>query len=102
VAQSIIWSQEALDDIDSIAAFIAKDSVYHAQRVVEQLFELGDSITENYLLGREVPELGMEQIRERFLYSYRIIYENTPDNIQVLAVIHGRKLLESEPRFDNH
>ena len=35
------------------------------------------------------------QVRERFLYSYRVIYEVRPDRIEVLAVLHGRRLLES-------
>ena len=47
------------------------------------------------LAGRAVPELRDAQVRERFLYSYRVIYEVRPDRIEVLAVLHGRRLLES-------
>jgi len=39
-------------------------------------------------------------VRERFLYSYRLIYELTAETIHVLAVIHGKRLLESDERFD--
>ena len=37
----------------------------------------------------------MTTVRERFVYSYRIIYEIRGAEIEILAVIHGRRLLES-------
>jgi plasmid stabilization system protein ParE len=101
MAAALIWSTEALDDIDAVAEFIARDSLHHAQRVVERLLELGDQVLEHPLAGRVVPELGATHVRERFLYSYRLIYEIQPERIEVLAVLHGRRLLESiEERFD--
>jgi toxin ParE1/3/4 len=89
------WSDEAIEDIDAIARFIARDSPYHAQRVVEAVFELGEVIAAHPLAGRVVPELGDAQLRERFLYSYRVIYEVHAERIDVLALLHGRRLLES-------
>nr|WP_232210543.1 type II toxin-antitoxin system RelE/ParE family toxin [Nitrococcus mobilis] len=51
--------------------------------------------------GRMVPELGQPAVRERFIYSYRLIYEILPETLHILAVIHGRRLLESiEDRFE--
>jgi toxin ParE1/3/4 len=60
----VVWSQEALDDVDSIASYISRDSLNHAQRVVETLFELGDSLVEHPQRGRIVPELNNPQVRE--------------------------------------
>lgn len=95
MARALIWSDEALDDIDAIAQFIARDSEHHARRVVETLFALGDAITEQPLAGRIVPELGNREVRERFLYSYRLIYEIADEQIAVVAVLHGRRLIDS-------
>lgn len=95
MAQSVIWSQQALDDADAIAAYISRDSPFHAQRVVEELFALADSIVEQPKIGRVVPELKNAAVRERFLYSYRLIYELHKAKIEILAVIHGKRLLES-------
>jgi len=100
MAQTLIWSREALDDIDGIAEYISRDSLYHAQQVAERLFELGESLREYPKIGRVVPELGDTQVRECFLYSYRLIYELKDEEIHVLAVIHGKRLLESAGRFD--
>ncbi len=100
MAQTLIWSHEALDDIDRIAEYISRDSRYHAQQVVERLFDLADELPANPKLGRIVPELADRNVRERFLYSYRLIYELQGEVIHVLAVIHGKRLLESIERFE--
>jgi toxin ParE1/3/4 len=46
-------------------------------------------------MGRVVPELANPAIREHFIYSYRVIYQVSGDDVQVLSVIHGRRLLDS-------
>ena len=52
-------------------------------------------------MGRRVPELRQDRVREQFIYSYRIVYEIQGEDLQVLAVIHGKRLLESvAERFD--
>lgn len=99
MAQALIWSNEALDDIDSIAAYIHRDSPYHAQLVVERILEGGFSLPEQPRQGRVVPEVENPNVRERFIYSYRLIYEIKEREIHILAVIHGKRLLESTGRF---
>ena len=84
-----------MDDIDALAEYISRDSPYHAQRVVDALFELSDVIAAHPESGRVVPELSNKAVRERFLYSYRVLYEWDAETIRILAVIHGRRLLES-------
>lgn len=68
--------------------------------MAERLFELGEGLREYPKIGRVVPELGDSQVRECFLYSYRLIYELKDEEIHILAVIHGKRLLESVGRFD--
>jgi plasmid stabilization system protein ParE len=101
-ALRLIWSDAALDDIDEIAEYIHRDSPHYAQRVVEALFAATDLLPEQPRMGRVVPELGQQNIRERFVYSYRVIYEIQSEELHILAVIHGKRLLESvEDRFPN-
>jgi plasmid stabilization system protein ParE len=47
-------------------------------------------------IGRIVPELNEEIVRELSLYSYRILYEIKPTHVEVLAVIHKRRDLRPE------
>lgn len=42
-------------------------------------------------MGKVVPELGNEAIRELALYSYRILYEIKTPDIVLLALIHKRR-----------
>lgn len=91
----IAWSPEALADVEAIASYIARDSAAYAQAVVEKVLETARNVREFPLVGRIVPELGQETIRERFVYSYRLIYRIRNDTITIAAVIHGRRLLGS-------
>jgi toxin ParE1/3/4 len=95
MAAGLIWSAEALGDLDAIADYIHRDSPHHARRVVDAALDLAQSAAEQPLIGRIVPELGDPNIRERFLYSYRMLYAVGPERIEIVALIHGRRLLES-------
>lgn len=102
MADRLIWTDEALEDIDVLAEYIARDSAYYARKVAQDILALHDSILSNPRMGRVVPELGNELIRERFIYSYRVIYEIQPAEVQVLAVLHGKRLLVAvEDRFNS-
>lgn len=74
----IRWSPEAAEDIEEIAA---------ARRLMQ--FPLR---------GRKVPELTSTH-RECFIYSYRMIYRVEDNHVLIVAVIHGKRLLESVERF---
>ncbi len=63
MAPTLIWSSEALDDIDRIAEHISRDSRHHAQQVVERLFDLGKELPAHPKLGRIVPELGNTMVQ---------------------------------------
>ncbi len=100
MVKSVSWSEESLKDIDSIAEFISRDSIHHAQRVVDEIISVVETLQTQPEMGRVVPELNQIQIREHFIYSYRIIYEIADEQLHILAIIHGRRLLDNvEDRF---
>ncbi len=69
--------------------------------MVDAAIDLAQSIVEQPKMERIVPELGVPEIRERFPYSYRMLYAITPERIEIVAMIHRRRLLESaENRFE--
>jgi plasmid stabilization system protein ParE len=45
-------------------------------------------------LGRVVPELGIDNIREIIVGSYRAIYRIQQDGIQLLTLHHGARTLD--------
>lgn len=92
----IIWSPEALEDIEAIGAFIARDSEFYAESTVQKIFETTQPLLQYPRLGRVVPEIGIESIRELFVFQYRIIYDIKANEIHILTVIHGKRLLDKE------
>ncbi len=94
------WTTQSLEDINSIAEYISKDSVRYAELFVEKVFERAEILNSHPRAGRMVPELEDESIRELILLSYRIIYKIYPSRIDILTVHHSARLLENSPLFE--
>ena len=95
MAYSVVWSPEALKDVDDIASYIARDSVFYAAAVVQKILDTSRELKDFPQIGRIVPELSDEAIRERFVYSYRLIYQIHDEEILIVAIVHGKRLLGS-------
>jgi plasmid stabilization system protein ParE len=94
VARYLAWSPEAVEDIESIAAYIERDSKYYACTVVSRIVVVAESIPAHPRSGRIVPEINDPDFRERFVHKYRIIYRIESERILIAAVIHGNRQLE--------
>lgn len=98
---TVKWSPEAAEDLESIAEYIARDSEFYARSVVYKILAVSRKIPEQPMIGRIVPEIGAKEIRERFVYSYRLVYRVQNRNILIVAIIHGKRLLENvSERFE--
>ena len=91
MAIRIDWSPEAIDDIKSIAEYIERDSPFYARAVVNSIFQSVEKLSEFPGIGRIVPELGREEIREIIAYSYRVVYKIEKKRILVVAIIHSKR-----------
>ncbi len=87
------WSREAIEDLNSIGEYIAKDSIFYANSVVRKIFTTAKQIPGAVEIGRIVPEIG--KIRERFVYSYRLVYKIDDEQVLIVAIIHGKRLMEN-------
>jgi len=92
---SVKWSPEATEDLESIAEYIARDSEFYARSVVSKILAVSRKISEQPLMGRIVSEIDEKEIRERFVYSYRLVYRIQNTTITIVAIIHGKRLLEN-------
>ena len=95
MGQSVRWSPAATEDLELIAEYIARDSDFYARAVVSEILAVVGKIFEQPLIGRVVPEVGNLNIRERFVYSYRLVYRIEDEAVIIVAVIHGKRLLEN-------
>lgn len=65
-------------------------------RVVQNLVNKVEVLLELPRIGRVVPEISEENVREISQYSYRILYELIGDTIYIHGVIHQRRLFKPE------
>ena len=82
-----------MDDLDAVCLFIARDAPRYAEVFVERVLQAADRLAEFPRLGRVVPEIGQEDIREGIVRSYRIIYRLLPGDVEILTVHHGARPL---------
>lgn len=87
----VIWAPSALDDIDAIAEYIARDSVYRASLFVSRIIEAADRLQEFPMSGRVIPEIGEQSCREIFYGSYRIMYRVEGSDVWIAGVVHGAR-----------
>ena len=96
----IKWTTQSLEDINSIAEYISKDSVRYAELFVEKIFHRVEILNKHPRTGRIVPEIEDESIRELILISYRIIYKIYSSHIDILTVHHSARLLKNSSLFE--
>ena len=93
MAHRIVWSRRAIQDLEAIADYIAKDSPIYASILVRRVLNQTKLLAQFPNAGRRVPELDDEHVRELIVTSYRIIYRVENNRVTIAAVIHGRQML---------
>ena len=88
------WSERAKMNLRHIHDFIANDSKHYAKVVTRGIVGKARRLSEFPRIGKMVPEIGDENVRELHLHSYRVVYEIRPDHTYVLAVLHKQQVLQ--------
>ena len=96
MAYAVEWSPRAVEDVRTLARFIAADSEAYAATVVKKIVAATRSLETFPRAGRIVPEFGDENLREKFAYNYRIIYRVQGQTVTIAAVVHGKRPIELE------
>ncbi len=60
----IIWTETALNDINSIAEYISLDSAFYANQFVQKIFLAANKLEKYPEIGKSVPELPSYDCRE--------------------------------------
>lgn len=92
----IQWSREALERLADNQQHITVDSHERAVRFIYYLIDQAETLRDHPKMGRIVPEIGNENIRELIAENYRIIYRVTEYNIDILSVFEGHRNLRSD------
>ena len=85
----VIWTERALENLRAIFEYIALESKLYAKRVSLDVHKQAKIIDRYPFQGRKIPELDREDIREVFVYSYRVIYKIRSDKkILIMRILH--------------
>jgi len=88
----INWTFQAKNDLKAIAEYIARDSRYYAKMQIIRIRNRTKIIKKYPRIGRIVPEIDNEIIRELIEGNYRIIYKIISDNqIDILTIHHSAR-----------
>lgn len=90
----VVWTRQALEDVESIREYVARDSAHYARLLTERLVATVERLEVFPASGRVVPEVGDPALREIVEGNYRIVYRLTDDVAEVVTVFHGARLLK--------
>jgi len=68
-----------------------RTSPQYASVIVERLYHSVDRLTEHPKMGRKVPEVGHESLRELVVENYRVIYQLRDQHAEIITIVHGRQ-----------
>ena len=89
----LIWTAESLNKLIEIENFIAEDNPTAAIDFIEYLITQAETILDNPLSGRVVPEFSNIEIRELIRNNYRIVYRVKNDAIEILTIFEAHRLI---------
>ena len=87
----VIWSPNALDDVDSIADFLAKDSIQRASLFALNIINATNKLKDFAFSGRIIPEINEPNSREIIFGNYRIMYQIGNSDVLISAVVHSSR-----------
>ncbi len=89
----IIWSPQAIDDVESIRDFTGRESPHYGVLVAARIVISVERLARFPESGRIVPEFGDPMLRELLWRNYRIVYRFVVNRVEIVAVFHVARLL---------
>ena len=92
---------EAKADLKQIQEYISKDSIYYANKTINEIINKTEYLLMFPYMGRKISEFDNTNFRELIYKSYRILYK-VNSNIYILNVFHhSRDFLNSVNIINN-
>ena len=93
---SVFRTTAAVEHLLGIYERIERDSGFYARQIIDRLTQRSGQLATFPLSGRLVPEYDYEDLRELIEGPYRLIYRVRPNQIEILALVHGSQQLPPE------
>ena len=92
---SILVAESALADLEALRLWYASQDVPEVgERLVSELVNRIEMLSEHPDMGRVVPEFNQRSLRELIHPPYRIVYRREPDQIRIVRVWRSERVLE--------
>lgn len=99
--ENIELNLSAKEDMRQIEEYISKDSIYYANKTIEEIVKRIKNLSMFPYMGRKIPEYNNINLREIIYKSYRILYK-VNSNIYILNIVHhSRDILNSLNIFND-
>ena len=89
----VVWTRQAVEDVEAIRGYVARDSERYAGLLAERLVAAVDRLRLFPESGRIVPEVGDDSLREVIHGNYRLVYRLQAKSVEIVAVYHAARLL---------
>jgi plasmid stabilization system protein ParE len=89
--RTVIWAESAEAALDEVVTYIAQDSRDQAIKVLIRTLEAAASLQTLADRGRIVPELRESDLRELFVFRYRLMYRVAAEQVRIVAFVHGAR-----------
>jgi len=93
----VFWTEQAWARLAEIEAFVRRDDLEAASRLVDH----GEALARYPDRGRKLPEIPGSGLRELLVGNYRLVYRRGSKEIEVLTVFEGHRLLRREDLPDD-
>lgn len=92
----VLWTENAIQDLLGIKAFIAQDSIDRAEEWIVELYVAGETLSRLSGRGRIVPEFNQENLRELLIENYRLVYRVKSTSVEIITVFEGHRQLKAK------
>ena len=87
----VVWTEVASHALDEALEYVAHDSPAAARQLLIDCLASAESLATFSERGLVVPEAGEATVREIFVQRYRLLYVVRPDEVGILALLHGAR-----------
>ncbi len=89
--RAVIWAESARAALDEVVTYIAQDSRDQAVKVLIQALDVAASLQTLADRGRIVPEVNEPNLRELFVFRYRLMYRVSANQVRIVGFVHGAR-----------
>lgn len=87
----IVWSPEALSDLQAIHTYVSEDSARYADLVVRRIVAAVEQLGRYPESGRIVPERDDRALREVVVAPYRVVYRARENLVEIVTVFRSSR-----------